>query len=458
MQKMVVAIVSLCGLMLFATSYAEEVHIVPDRFQIVGYNNVPRVSIKERHDGYEIKVKFEANREALVDFLARNYGEKFDDLDIYEYDLKPIHFQFLSETFENSSVLKKISKDYSTNRIYLNIQTNKDYNRTQLKHLLLFGVVFGALDAEIVCAGSLVSDLCGKTIKRIPVFNQYKLTENKKLEQSFYDYLALNQYLAFLKIRTLAMEESDLDSSVKRALFRTTGTRQVCNQNNPAFEVNVCKIITHHSPSNQITEALSVLGKKVYPEKLIEDNYDYYIFQSSRINVKRLNLGIDFEELRKELNQRLTIKTGGRINVNFPLVTHSEIYTQLQADFPKDSLRWEDTKIIARDTVNFTGKSEIQLTNLFTGDWEIPVSYKLIIAFAYDVPTKRVEIQKLVLLELKFLATDGLGASIAEANKKTITDLINGHLNRSDIQERAKEMILEAIQEIKKEGVAIFTL
>ncbi|OQY43779.1 MAG: hypothetical protein B6247_31180 [Candidatus Parabeggiatoa sp. nov. 2] len=135
MQKIVVAIVSLCGLMLFATSYAEEVHIVPDRFQIVGYNNVPRVSIKERHDGYEIKVKFEANREALVDFLARNYGEKFDDLDIYEYDLKPIHFQFLSETFENSSVLKKISKDYSTNRIYLNIQTNKDYNRTQLKHL-----------------------------------------------------------------------------------------------------------------------------------------------------------------------------------------------------------------------------------------------------------------------------------------------------------------------------------
>jgi len=458
MPKIVVAIVSLCGLMLFATSYAEEVHIVPDRFQIVGYNNVPRVSIKELNDGYEIKVKFEASREALVEFLARNYGDKFDDLDIYEYDLKPINFQFLSETFENSSVLKKISKDYATNRIYLKILTNKDYNKTQLKHLLLFGVVFGALDAEIDCTGNLITDLCGKTIKRIPVFNQYKLTENKKLEQSFYDYLALNQYLAFLKIRNLAMDESDLDSSVKRALFGTTDTRQVCNQNNPAFEVNVCKIITHHSPSNKITEALSVLGKKVYPEKLIEDNYDYYIFQSSRINVKRLNLGIDFEYLRKKLNQQLTIKTGGTINADLPMVTHSEIDTQLQAAFPKDSLRWEDTKIVGTDTVNFKGDSEIRLTNLFTGDWVVPVSYQLIIAFTYDVPTKQVEIQKFMMLDPKFLATGGFMASMAKQYKKTITDLVNGHLNSSDIKERAKEMILEEIQEIQQEGIAIFAL
>jgi hypothetical protein len=458
MPKILIAIVSLCGFMLFATSYAEEVHIVPDRFQIVGYNNVPRVSIKELNDGYEIKVKFEASREALVEFLARNYGEKFDDLDIYEYDLKPINFQFLSETFENSSVLKKISKDYATNRIYLNILTNKDYNQTQLKHLLLFGVVFGALDAEIVCAGSLVTDLCGKTIKRIPVFNQYKLTENKKLEQSFYDYLALNQYLAFLKIRNLALEEKDLDNSVKRALFRTNGTRQVCNQNNPAFEMNVCKIISNHSPTNQITEALSVLGKKVYPEKLIEDNYDYYIFQSSAINVKRLNLGIDFEELRKKLNQQLTIKTGGTINADLPMVTHSEIDTQLQAAFPKDSLRWEDTKIVGIDTVNFKGYSEIRLTNLFTGDWVVPVSYQLIIAFTYDVPTKQVEIQKFMMLDPKFLATGGFMASMAKQYKKTITDLVNGHLNSSDIKERAKEMILEEIQEIQQEGIAIFAL
>lgn len=335
----------------------------------------------------------------------------------------------------------------------MNIQTNKDYNRTQLKHLLLFGVVFGALDAKIVCDGSFVTDLCGKTIKRIPVFNQYKLTENKSLEQSFYDYLALNQYLAFLKIRNLAMEERNLDSSVKRALFRTTGTPQVCNQNNPAFEVNVCKIIANHSPTNQITEALSVLGKKVYPEKLIEDNYDYYIYQSSRINVKRLNFGIDFEEARKKLNQQLTIKTGGEIKV--PFFGNSEIDTQLQANFPKDSLHWEDTKIMADDTVNFTGQSEIRNK---IGHWKIPVSYQLTIAFTYDVPTEQVQIQKLVLRDLKFLLTDGLGYSIAEKYKKTITDNINGHLNRDEIKDKVKKMILKVIQKLQKEGIAIFTL
>jgi hypothetical protein len=57
MPKIIVAIVSLYGLMLFATSYAEEVHVVPDRFQIVSYNNVPGIRIKELNDGYEIKVK-----------------------------------------------------------------------------------------------------------------------------------------------------------------------------------------------------------------------------------------------------------------------------------------------------------------------------------------------------------------------------------------------------------------
>jgi hypothetical protein len=57
--------------------------------------------------GMKSRLKFEASLEALMDFLARNYGEKFDDLDIYEYDLKPINFQFLSETFENSARAEK---------------------------------------------------------------------------------------------------------------------------------------------------------------------------------------------------------------------------------------------------------------------------------------------------------------------------------------------------------------
>jgi len=455
MQKIVVTIVSLCGLMLFATSYAEEVHIVPDRFQIVGYNNVPRVSIKERDDGYELKVKFQASREAIVDFLARNYGDKFDDLDIYEYDLKPIHFEFLSETFENSSVLNKISKDYATNRIYLNILTNKDYNRTQLKHLLLFGVVFGVLDAEIVCAGSVVTDLCGKTIKRIPVFNQYKLTENKKLEQSFYDYLALNQFLAFHKIRNLAMEESDLDRSVRAYLM---GSREVCNPNNSPFEVNVCQIIGKHSQSNQITEALLVLAKKVYPEKLIEDNYDYYIFQSSKLNVTRLNLGIDFEELRKELNQRLSVNTKGKVYFKIPpLVNSVDIVNKQSPDFPTNSLYWEKTKIVLKESVNYKGKSIVYL-NTFFGKVNIPVSYRLVLAFSYDVQTESVEMHKYSVSELEFLVKEGIGYTILQNNQKTIKDLVNGYLLREDVQQEVKNRIIKEIKKIQKKGIAIFTL
>jgi hypothetical protein len=97
--------------------------------------------------------------------------------------------------------------------------------------------------------------------------------------------------------------------------------------------------------------------------------------------------------------------------------------------FQRDSLRWVDTKIMADDTVNFTGQSEIRGNNKI-GRWGIPVSYQLIIAFTYDVPTKQVQIQKLVLRDLKFLLTDGIGYSIAEKYKKTITDNINGRLNR----------------------------
>lgn len=458
MPKIYITIVSFCSLVFFATADAEEVHIVPDRFQIVGYNNVPRVSIKEQNDSYEIKVTFQASQDALVDFLVRHYGETFHDLDIYEYDLKPIHFEFLSETFENSPVLKKIEKIYTTNRIYLNIQTNKDYNRTQLKRLLLFGVVFGTLDAEIVCVGSLRSDLCGKTLKRIPVFNQYKLTENKQLEQAFYDYLALNQYLAFQKIRNLTIAESDLDSSVKKALFSSTGTHHICNQKNSPFEVNVCKIITHYSNSQKITEALAVLGKKVYPEKLIEDNYDYYIFQSSRINVKRLNVGIDFEKLRQEINQKLSIKTKGKVDFEIPpFVKSAEIENKQSPDFPADSFYWENTKIVAREVVNFKGTSKLRL-NTIIGKRNIPVSYRLILAFSYDVQTESVEIQKSSVSDLEFLAKNGLGYSIAQQNKKKITDVVNGYLLREDVQQKIKDRIGEKIRQIQKAGIAIFTL
>ena len=287
MPKIVVAIVSLCGLMLFATSYAEEVHIVPDRFQLVGYNNVPRVSIKERHDGYEIKLKIEASAEALMDFLKNKYGKGFSDLDIYEHHLKPTNFQFLSDTFENSSVLKRFPrKTYTSNGIYLNIQTNKDYNKTMLEIVLLFGIVFGTVDAEIECIKEVVKNcalknklLCGKTIKGIPVFNQYRRAEYKKLKPSFYEYLALNQYFAFLKMKNLKMDESALDDLVKRTLFRSTD--QSCEKDNP--HLNVCKIITSHSPSKkQIKEALSVLRKKVYPGQLIEDNHGNHIISSSQ--------------------------------------------------------------------------------------------------------------------------------------------------------------------------------
>lgn len=141
--------------------------------------------------------------------------------------------------------------------------------------LILYFTFSYATDDQIVPESHHSNDLCDQT-KEIPGFAQDKISENKAIE-SFYDYLALNEYLANQYLdrfretpnRTMdEMDETDIDSLVRASLFMSNDNGEIfCNQNNSPSEIKVCEIIVHYSKSHNITEALSVLKREVYPEK-----------------------------------------------------------------------------------------------------------------------------------------------------------------------------------------------
>jgi len=123
--------------------------------------------------------------------------------------------------------------------------------------------------------GSRGNELCGDVNK------------NEPIESFFDDYLVLNEYLANQYITLLKKRENgtssecDLDGSEKTSLFVSNDSGEFCcNQNNTPSEIKVCKIIANYSNSHQITEAWSVLKKKVDSETRTEDKGDDGILSS----------------------------------------------------------------------------------------------------------------------------------------------------------------------------------
>lgn len=422
---------------------AESLHIIPDRFEIDGINNRPTIKIIEKPDSFEIYITFKASDESLMDFLNRTYGASFLDLDFYRYDLNPYNFQFLSDAFENSLIVKDIQKSYFANKVYLTITTNKDYSKSELQQILLFGVVFGTIDAKITCAGNIHTDLCGKEIKRLPVFNQYKVSQNKALEQTFHDYLLLNQYNAFFQIENLKHDMSFIDASVKQTLF---DDEKKCKTKLSPIQNRVCECVKTYSRNLSIKETLTTLAQKIYPKKIVEDNYDYYIFQSSRLNIHQLNTGIDFGILLNMLNSKLHIETRGEI----PEIS-SNIENSLTPDFSLSKLFWDGTKIVAEDLL-FKGLGKAQVDVIFKID--INTSFDFYVSFTYDVITKEVNIYKTIINNFNFLN----GINIPNEMKQIIADSINGYLKRYETVSTIKENIRDEILSLQSQNTAIFSL
>lgn len=426
-----------------------EILIFPDAMELENDDGQPFLSVREEDRGIVARFRFQSSWQVSQSALRRQLGEDYFATSFIKVNLVPNHIDFTSEFFKKDNpALIDSQVTYVQNGVIMEFVFSHDYSVAQIREAVLFPISIATVDAKIVCQGSLVFSVCGDQIKRLPLMNSFS---------SNFDEIRLLKKQHFIYLRSYAshqvVTQFDFLSTSYSDYVREKIWNDNCDNLRSPWHREACDITQKYSQSMSIREAVLSLSKDVYPEDVLQVNADYFIFQGSTLNASRLNLAMDFERIRQELNRNFRlINSRESLNIRVPLVSDIELTNHLVFDVKPDAIYWNDQEIALMQDQHMHGQAIIFLRT-FGGWYEIPVRYDVSIGFRYNPVSKQVNLTGFEIKNLEFLNKNGLGYNFIAQYQDTVEFAINGILNTTDQVQQTESIIRNLMQFIQDANI-----
>lgn len=439
---------SVVSTVLCATASGESLLVFPDSFRYQENDGAPSFYIKDTPTSTQVTLRLEASRQNVISVLKKRYKENFDILDLVNVNILPVHVDFMSEFFSKANPsFQEVTFEYDLNTIRIQIKYNKDLTVAQIREAVLFPISMATVDAQIVCAG-ISFDGCGQVVRRIPVMNQFAVKGNNALTLKQSNYTYLRTYAANL-IQTSSQFLSDAFAQEVLIKYWNSGN---CQAASTTWHQDACLIAKKYSSSGSISEAVLNLAKELYPPDTLADNANYFVFSGSKLNLKRLNLGLDFEKLRNELNSQVKIVSHGDLKVSVPLIKWGFFDSTRYFQIEKDSLFWENQRILLAPREHLRGQANIKLKTEYR-TYSLPVEFTELIGFKYDPMGDAIELGETTVEHLTFLDKTGYGYNLAKVYSAEIQSAVNAIVNSPSGRAEVASRVLDTLRSLSSTGI-----
>lgn len=421
------AILGLSMLFGMSSAHAESYIVYPDSFRIQETDGSPLISVKEVNDEIVATLSLEVSFQSLLAQLKASYGEEFVDLDLTQVSLLPLHFDAMSEFFSaKNPAWKRQETSFDVNKAKIRFFFRKDYSLAQIREALMFPISLGTLDAKVLCLGTSQFEGCGQQVNRLPLINRFASGQSPEQALAQNDLVFLRNYAAHLILSSEAFLSEGFASSVKSQYF----AQGDCNRIQRQWDRAACSITSKYSPLVSIREAVVALSQQVYPSQALTDNFAYFVFAASQLNLREINLALDFEKIRLQLNQNFGLTLYDKAKNPVPFIREARTTSQIAFTLQPSVLYWEGQELQLALGKHLTGRSNIDLLPSFgSALMSIPVTYAINFRMKYNPLTEALVVDALVIEDLEFLEKTGIGYDFAQANKAKIQDLVSGYLN-----------------------------
>jgi hypothetical protein len=439
-------------LLLFWSSVArsDDFVVFPDSFEFAENDGAPDVSFRDMGAEIQVTLRLKASEGASLSILRSRYGEAFSNLNLIHVNVLPKQIDFMSRFFtkDNPALLSSLVQ-VDVNSISVQLRFSHDYTIAQLRESLLFPISLATVDAKILCLGS-VSFGCDQTTRRIPVVNQFAIRGNDELTLKRAHYVYLRNYAANLVLTQEPFLSESFAADVREHRF-VSGR---CAEASKGWDEDACLITLRYSPSASIREAIMFLAGALYPKEALDTNSDYFLFGEDKLKVAYINLSLDFERIRSELDQRSYLHYEGRLSTSIPLVKSVSMGSTLHFQIQPNSLYFECQEMVLRSGKHLRGRSDLTFAIAYLNvQYLVPVQCSMVLGFHYNPISKTVTLEDVAVADWEFLATSGVGYEFAMMNRDRIQAIVNSALNSPDMRARIAQNIQDTLNQIQALGI-----
>jgi hypothetical protein len=268
---------------------SETFYLLPDSFQLTPDSENSAVKLTQTQNGYHAVLSFKPRYETARSYLKSQYGDDYQNLDIIELPVNSQGFRYLHETTLGSLVLKKVENLYFGPEIRVILDFTSELDRDQIQNLLSFNLVYGMVDATVVCNGTTFHDLCDQLLPSLPAFNQYQLAANDPAKARLLeDYLVLTEYRNRLTMeqKVPSATKTILDALAADDLLDDSGS---CRTDSTGYRHGICQSLLKLSPfKKSLVDSITSLAKKIYPNTFNDTEISNIIVNPNLLGINEI--------------------------------------------------------------------------------------------------------------------------------------------------------------------------
>lgn len=400
----------------------DDIVVFPDSFEIANEDGRPFISVTDGPEGITARFRYVSSYKNSTNILKARLGEEYYNKNIIKVNVIPKKIDFISELFlESGGALIRSQIDFQLNSIAVEAVFNEDYSAHQIREMILFPFSIGSIDVTTVWQGSISVDGGEQDLKRLPLINQFSTEFDPQKLIYYQHYSFLRSYAAHQSITSAPFLSEAFSAIIKQNYFANGN----CAAADSIYSQDACEISHKYSSAGSIRDAVIFLAEQLYTEDFFTQNLEYFIFNGESLNIKRINLNIDFERIRSELNNGYYIEQKDEpIDITIPLLEDIRIDNRVNFKIKPNSLFWHDYKITLCDDLHFGAVSRLKFS--FLGQaFSVPVQYDLSGAFSYDPISETVDSMPFKVTNLEFTNKNGIGYDLASTYVGELEQAIN---------------------------------
>jgi hypothetical protein len=437
-----------------AVGRPEPLFVFPDAFSLAQEDGRPRVTVLDLGQEREVTLLFEASWDTSLDALKRQYGESYYDLDITRVGVVPLHADLASKFFSRDNPgLVDVQVDVDFNQLRLRFRFARDYSVAQLREAALLPVSLGTVDATVTCIGSMSMDRCGTALRRVPLMNSFAQHGNQEHLLAAKHYTYLHTYAANL----VATEHPFLSEEFSQQVLQSHWHGGACHRASQEWHREACLIAARHARPVSLRAAVLHLAAEVFPE-VPDDNLEYFVCAGSQLHVRRLNLAMNFERVRRAMNDGIRLHGGpGELDSPTSLIRDVAITTEHWFTLAPDVLFWDQQRLVLLPSTHMRGRSALEFS-VFGSSYWIPVVYDVLIGFSYDPVTEIVTVTDFGVTNLEFLEREGTAFKFIARQRNRVEALVNAYLQSAKQRDDMAHRISRFLGELRTKGMGFTPL